>query len=179
MKGEDTMPRGVKGSGKATISKKKAPNQLVEQVELTKQPEQPRQPEQSATKERKPYPSHAERLIAVDKSIERLTNLNTARVSLIEKTEQTLAERKAALVKSEAALESTKALKERIITAINQPPKPPVAKLSPEERTERHKEALAKAREAKRAEKEKYDALIAALQESGKSVDDLLEELKK
>ena len=38
---------------------------------------------------------------------------------------------------------------------------------------------LAKAREAKKAEKEKYEALLSALAESGKSVDDLLEELKK
>jgi len=169
------MPRGVKGSGKATVSKKKVPavNQPVEQMELPMQPEQP------AMKERKPYPSHVERLAAVDKSIERLTNLNAARVTLIEKTERTLAERKAALAKTEAALDSAKALKERIIAAMNQPSKAPAVRLTPEERAERRREGLAKAREAKRAEKEKYDALIAALQESGKSVDELLEELKK
>ena len=37
----------------------------------------------------------------------------------------------------------------------------------------------AKARAAKKAEKEKYEALMAALAESGKTVDELLDELKK
>lgn len=40
-------------------------------------------------------------------------------------------------------------------------------------------EALAKARAVKKAEKEKYDALVAALAESGKTVDELLDALKK
>ena len=62
---------------------------------------------------------------------------------------------------------------------MNRPAKAPAPKLTPEERAERRKEALAKAREAKRAAKEKYDALIAAIEESGKSVDEVLEELKQ
>ena len=162
------MPRGVKGSGKATTSKKK---QLVV--------EQPVEQPIEAVKERKPYPTHEERLAMADKKIEQLTKLNADRVLLIEKTEKTLADRKAALEKSEAALEEAKALKERIVERMNRPAKAPAPKLTPEERAERRKEALAKAREAKRAAKEKYDALIAAIEESGKSVDEVLEELKQ
>jgi len=162
------MPRGVKGSGKATTSKKK---QLVV--------EQPVEQPIEAVKERKPYPTHEERLAMADKKIEQLTKLNADRVLLIEKTEKTLADRKAALDKSEAALEEAKALKERIVERMNRPAKAPAPKLTPEERAERRKEALAKAREAKRAAKEKYDALIAAIEESGKSVDEVLEELKQ
>ena len=98
---------------------------------------------------------------------------------LIEKTEATPSERRAALAKSEAALEAAKAKKERIIEAMNKPAKETKPKLSPEERAQRRRDALAKAREAKKAEKDKYEALLSALAEGGKSVDDLLEELKK
>ena len=52
-------------------------------------------------------------------------------------------------------------------------------KLSPEERAQRRRDALEKAREAKKAEKKKYAALLSAQGGSGKSMDDLLEELKK
>ena len=59
------------------------------------------------------------------------------------------------------------------------PAKAAKPKLSAEERSARRKEALAKARAVKKAEKEKYDALVAALAESGKTVDELLDALKK
>ncbi len=98
---------------------------------------------------------------------------------LIEKTEATLNERHTALAKGEAALEATKAKKARIIEAMNKSVKETKPKLSPEERAQRRRDALAKAREAKKAEKDKYEALLSALAEGGKSVDDLLEELKK
>ena len=62
---------------------------------------------------------------------------------------------------------------------MNKPAKETKPKLSPEDRAQRRRDALAKTREAKKAEKEKYEALLSALAESGKSVDDLLEELKK
>ena len=65
------MPRGVKGSGKPKKAAKTA-------------------------KTRKPYPTHEERLIAVDADIERLTKLNEERVELVKKTEEKLAERKIA-----------------------------------------------------------------------------------
>ena len=138
----------------------------------------PRGKKKAEEKTRKPYPTHEERLAAAEQTIERLTKLNEDRATLIAKTEAKLEERKSALAKSQDALEKAKAKKERLIAAMNQPAKEPAPKLTPEERAERRREALAKAREAKKAEKEKYDALMAALAESGKTVDELLAELK-
>lgn len=130
-------------------------------------------------KVRKPYPTYEERIAAADQTIERLTKLNEERAALIARTEAQLAERRSALDKSQVALEKAKAKKERLVAAMNKPVKEPAPKLTPEERAERRKEALAKAREAKRAEKEKYDALMAALAENGKTIDELLDGLKK
>ena len=131
------------------------------------------------TGRRKPCPTHEERFAAAERQIERLTKLNAERAALIEKTESTLSERRAALAKSEVALEAAKAKKERIIEAMNKPAKETKPKLSPEERAQRRRDALEKAQGAKKAEKEKYEALLPAPVENGKSVDDLLEELKK
>ena len=170
------MPRGIKGSGKAKAGVKtdRMASVKTENTEGTAQVE-PTAAVTDTAKGRKPYPTHEERLAAAEKQIERLTKLNAERTALIEKTEATLSERCAALAKSEAA----KAKKERIIEAMNKPAKETKPKLSPEERAQRRRDALAKTREAKKAEKEKYEALLSALAESGKSVDDLLEELKK
>ena len=120
-KGENDMPRGVKGSGKGTAAKKEVQKVVAE-------------------KTRKPYPSIDERIALADQAIERLTKLNASRAELIAQTEAKLAERKAALAKSQEALEKE---------------------------------------EAKKAEKEKYDALVAALAESGKTVDELRDALRK
>lgn len=133
----------------------------------------------STVNTRKPYPTYEERIIAADQTIERLTKLNEERIALIAKTEAKLEERKVALAKSQEALEKEKTKKERLVAAMNKPAKAPVAKLTAEERKARRQEAMAKAREAKKAEKEKYDALMVALAESGKTVDELLDELKK
>ncbi len=139
----------------------------------------PRGKKKVETKKRKPYPTYEERIAAADQAIARLTRLNEERASLIAKTEAKLEERRAALVKSQEALEKEKAKKERLVAAKNRPAKEPVPKLTPEERAERRKAALAKAREVKKAEKEKYDTLMAALAERGKTVDELLNELRK
>lgn len=139
----------------------------------------PRGKKKVEAKPRKSYPTYEERIAAADQTIARLMKLNENRSSLIAKTEAKLEERRAALVKGQEALEKEKAKKERLVAAKNKPTKVPAAKLTPEERAERRKAALAKAREAKKAEKEKYDALMAALAESGKTVDELLNELKK
>ena len=178
------MPRGIKGSGNAKAGTKtdaktnRMASVRTENTEGIAQVE-PTVAVLDAVKGRKPHPTHEERLAAAEKQIERLTKLNAERTALIEKTESTLNERRAALAKSEAALEAAKAKKERIIEAMNKPVKETKPKLSPEERAQRRRDALAKAREAKKAEKDKYEALLSALAESGKSVDDLLEELKK
>lgn len=147
------MPRGVKGSGKSKKAAKTA-------------------------KTRKPYPTHEERLIAVDADIERLTKLNEERVELVKKTEEKLAERKIALQRSEDMLLKTQAKREKIISVMNRPKKEPVVKLTPEERAAKRRESLAKAREVKKAEREKHNALLAAIEESGKSVDEIVAELK-
>lgn len=139
----------------------------------------PRGKKKVEVKSRKSYPTHEERIVAADQKIARLTKLNEERAALIAKTEAILAERKATLAKSQEALEKEKAKKERLMAIMSKPPKAPAPKLSPEERAERRKETLAKAREAKQAEREKYNALMAALAESGKTVEDLLSELKK
>ena len=157
-KGENDMPRGVKGSGKGTAAKKEVQKAVAEKI-------------------RKPYPSIDERIALADQAIERLTKLNASRAELIAQTEAKLAERKATLAKSEAQLEKAKATRERLLAAKDKPAK--AEKLSPEERKARRLEGQAKARAAKKAEKEKYEALMAALAESGKTVDELLDELKK
>ena len=159
-KGENDMPRGVKGSGKGTAAKKEVQKVVAE-------------------KTRKPYPSIDERIALADQAIERLTKLNASRAELIAQTEAKLAERKAALAKSQEALEKEEAKKARLLAAKEKPAKAAKPKLSAEERSARRKEALAKARAVKKAEKEKYDALVAALAESGKTVDELLDALKK
>lgn len=156
------MPRGVKGSGKK-VAEKALPVSAPVVEEKT----------------RKPYPSIDERIALTDQEIERLTKLNAARTELIAQTEAKLAERKAALAKSEEQLEKVKAKKERLLAAKDKPAKEPTPKLTPEERNARRQEALAKAREARKAKKEKYDALVAALAQSGKTVDELLDALKK
>lgn len=178
------MPRGIKDSGKAKAgtktdaktnrmsSVKTVNTEGIAQVE-------PMIAVSDIAKGRKPYPTHEERLAAAEKQIERLTKLNAERTVLIEKTEATLRERRAALAKSKAALEAAKAKKERIIEVMNKPVRETKLRRSPEERTQRRRDALEKAREAKKAEKKKYAALLSALGESGKSMDDLLEELKK
>ena len=53
------------------------------------------------------------------------------------------------------------------------------SKLTPEERAEKRKADLAKAREAKKAEKAKRDALMNALNEKGMSIDELLQQLNQ
>lgn len=156
------MPRGVKGSGKK-VAEKALPVSAPVVEEKT----------------RKPYPSIDERIALTDQEIERLTKLNAARTELIAQTEAKLAERKAALAKSEEQLEKVKAKKERLLAAKDKLAKEPTPKLTPEERNARRQEALAKAREARKAKKEKYDALVATLAQSGKTVDELLDALKK
>lgn len=179
------MPRGVKGSGKSkattkdTTTAKRPYHRKAKVAEVPMEAAIPDAPvaEISATpteKTRKPYPTTAERIAMADKQVERLTKLNASRTVLVEKTAALLAERQDALAKSTNALEKAVAKKERLVVAQSKPPKAPKEKLSPEERKAR----MAAGRAAKKAETEKYAAIIAALKESGKSVDELLAELK-
>ena len=131
-----------------------------------------------AKKPRKPYPTHEERVAAADQTIARLTALNAAREARIAQAEAELEARRAALEKSQAALEKAKAKKEHLLALLNRPPKQAKAKLTAEERAAHRREGAARARAAKKAEKEKYDQLLAALAESGKTVEEVLEALK-
>lgn len=131
-----------------------------------------------AKKPRKPYPTHEERVAAADQTIARLTALNAAREARIAQAEADLEARRAALEKSQAALERAKAKKEHLLALLNRPPKQAKAKLTAEERAAHRREGAARARAAKKAEKEKYDQLLVALAESGKTVEEVLEALK-
>ena len=131
-----------------------------------------------AKKPRKPYPTHEERVAAADQTIARLTALNAAREARIAQAEADLEARRAALEKSQAALEKAKAKKEHLLALLNRPPKQAKAKLTAEERAAHRREGAARARAAKKAEKEKYEQLLAALAESGKTVEEVLEALK-
>ena len=131
-----------------------------------------------AKKTRKPYPTHEERVAAADQTIARLTALNAAREARIAQAEADLEARRAALEKSRTALEKAKAKKEHLLALMNRPPKAAKAKLTAEERAAHRREGAARARAAKKAEKEKYDQLLAALAESGKTVEEVLEALK-
>lgn len=131
-----------------------------------------------AKKPRKPYPTHEERVAAADQTIARLTALNDAREARIAQAEADLEARRAALEKSQAALEKAKAKKEHLLALLNRPRKQAKAKLTAEERAAHRREGAARARAAKKAEKEKYDQLLAALAESGKTVEEVLEALK-
>ena len=131
-----------------------------------------------AKKPRKPYPTHEERVAAADQTIARLTALNAAREARIAQAEADLEARRAALEKSQAALEKAKAKKEHLHALLNRPPKQAKAKLTAVERAAHRRVGAARARAAKKAEKEKYDQLLAALAESGKTVEEVLEALK-
>jgi hypothetical protein len=175
------MPRGVKGSGKAATVKKGAVSEKVPSAMKVNKAGSATatSADTPAKKARKPYPSADKRIVLADAQIERLTKVNDSRRALIERTEATLNTRKIALAKSTASLEKALGKKERLIATKGKPAKALVPRLSDEGQKARRAESLAMARAAKKAEKEKYDQLLAALKESGKSVDDLLMEINK
>ena len=177
------MPRVVKESGKAKEPTAKRPyhrktvpvapvanETAIQAVEAPAVETTPLAP----TPARKSYPSIAERIALADKQIARLTALSASRTALVEKTNALLLERQEALAKSTAALTAAEAKKAKLVAAASKPPKVPREKLSPEERKAR----MTAGRAAKKAENEKYKALIDALKTSGKSVEELLSELK-
>ena len=175
------MPRGVKGSGRAATVKKGVVTKKVPYAKKAKKAGSAAatSADAPAKKARKPYPSADKRIASADAQIERLTKINDSRRVLIERTEATLNTRKIALVKNAASLEKALGKKEHLIATKGKPAKAPASRLSTEEQKARRTESLAKARAAKKAEKEKYDQLLAALKESGKSMDDLLMQVKK
>ncbi len=124
-------------------------------------------------KERKAYPSYDERIAAAEKKIAALEGLIADRTKLIEKTQKVLDSRKAALAKNEQALAKTRAKRERLIA--NQERK----SLTPEQRAEKRKASIARAREVKKAEKAKLEALALAISDKGVSIDEVLAQIGK
>lgn len=123
-------------------------------------PEPQAKPVAAEKKQRKPYPSREERVSMADKTIRRLTDLNARREKLIEKTEAKLAQRKADLAKSTAALDKALAKKARLENVQPKAVKKPGTRAS------------------KSAEKAKLEQLQSLLATSGKTLDDLITELK-
>ena len=119
----------------------------------------------NSKKQRKPYPTYDERIAAIETKTESVTKLITSREVLVAETKKKLDERIAALQEKKARIIENKAKAEN---KVNRP------KLTPEERAEHRKESLAKARAARKVEKEKRDVLMAKLAESGKTIDDIL-----
>lgn len=109
-------------------------------------------------KTRKAYPSVDERIALADEKIARLEKLNAERALLVEKTAALLADRQSALTKSQEQLEKIRQRRERLIASKEQPVKQP--------------------RPRKAAADSQYQELLSALEASGKSMADLLAELK-
>jgi hypothetical protein len=127
----------------------------VEAPEVAKKPraKKAEPPPPVSKKEKKPYPSRDERIVNVDKEIAHWECLNEKRRGLIIDAEKVVTDRTALLEKGEAELIKLYAWKERLIGIRDGTNKPSVAK-------------------------QQYAELIAALKVSGKSVDDLIIELK-
>ena len=110
-------------------------------------------------KQRKPYPAVDERLAMAEKQIDRLQKLNASREALIAQTEQTLQQRKDALSKSQAALESALNKRAKLTQRLNTP--------------------SAKAdRRAAASQSRQLKELTEALKSKGKTLEELLAELK-
>ena len=129
----------------------------------------------SSKKQRKPYPTYDERIAAIETKTESVTKLIASREILVAETKKKLDERIAALEHAKNELVALQERKTRIIeNKAKAENKVTRQKLTPEERVEHRKESLAKARAARKVEKEKRDALMAKLAESGKTIDDIL-----
>ena len=76
-----------------------------------------------------------ERIALTDQKIKRLTKLNASRIELIAQTEAKLEERKAALAKSQEALQKEEGKKARLLAAKEKHAKAAKPKLSAEERS--------------------------------------------
>ena len=129
----------------------------------------------SNDKNRKPYPSYEERIKAVESAIIQANKLIASREALIAATEKKLSERKIAMEYAQNKLIKLEEKKNHIVANQQKAERKAVQpKLSPEERAERRREALAKARAVRKAEKEKRDLLMEKLEKSGKSIDEVL-----
>jgi hypothetical protein len=104
---------------------------------------------------RKPYPTHAERIAMAEEQIKHWEALNTKRRALVASTELTLKNRKEALAKGEAEVLRLTEWKQRLVEIKDGLPST----------TRNHT-------------RQKFNELLSALKTSGKSMDDLLDQLK-
>ncbi|GHU67716.1 hypothetical protein FACS1894184_08090 [Clostridia bacterium] len=111
--------------------------------------------EPADAKSRKAYPTHEERIQMADDQIMHWEALNARRRALVASTEKALADRKNALTKGEAEVARLIEWKQRLIEI---------------------KEGLPSTNRTH--SRQKYNELLNALKNSGKSMDDLLDELK-
>ena len=118
----------------------------------------------SASKTRRAYPSYDERIAAADAKIARLEAL--------------IADR-AALAKNQEALDKTIAKRAAIERRKENHASGVKVKLTPEQRAQKRREGQAKAREARKAQKLKYDMLVAALSDKGQTIDDIITSLQE
>ncbi len=113
-------------------------------------------------------------------AISRMTTLSESRQMLIVKTEEALAERRDALVRIDADLEKAKAKREKLLLQKNKKSEssvPDTHKLSAEERKAARLAAMSAAREAKKANKAKMAQLMEKLDQSGLTLDEVIEKL--
>ncbi|GHU70211.1 hypothetical protein FACS1894184_15340 [Clostridia bacterium] len=102
-------------------------------------------------KVKKPYPTHEERIKKADEQIQHWETLNAKRRELVAKTEKLLVDRQEDIARGEAELIKAMKWKQRLVEITEGTPN---------------------------GEKGKYKELMAALEVKGKSVDDLLKELR-
>ena len=165
------MAKGVKGSGKAKAVKETPSAKATKPTNSV-----------SAKAPRKPYPALEERISMGNASIAKLAALCESRGKLIEKTEATLAERKTALARVTADLEKAKAKQEKLLLLKDKKAgtaKTPAQKLSAEERKATRQAAMAAAREAKKEKKAKMAQLLEKLDQSGLTLDEVIDKLEK
>ncbi|MDR0397329.1 MAG: hypothetical protein LBH66_08515 [Oscillospiraceae bacterium] len=142
------MPRGRKKVKPEEVVI--APEPVVEEVIVEEEPES-----SVDARARKPYPSHEERINMAEDQIMHWEALNARRRSLVASTEKMLENRKNALAKGEAEIQRLQEWKQRLVEI---------------------KEGLPSTNRTH--SRQKFNELLSALKTSGKSIDDVLDQLK-
>ena len=136
-------------------------------------------PDTISNKTRKSYPTIDQRIAKAEDKIKEIEALIAHREELIAIAEKKVNERKEALAKNQEELEAAKNKLLKLQEMRNNPKPVKAPTVSPEERKAQRIAAVAKAREVRKAKKAELDTLMAAIAESGKSMDEILESLKK
>ena len=132
----------------------------------------------TSNKTRKPYPTIDQRIAKAEDKIKEIEALIAHKEELIAIAEKKVNERKEALAKNQEELEAAKNKLLQLQEKKNKPKPVKAPAISAEERKAQRVAAVAKAREVRKAKKAELDALMTAIAESGKSMDEILESLK-